>query len=1044
MSSDAERHRKQWRWCPRERVEGVKIDVDMRSATYEWRGTQSDLSREGAQIRHPGPAIPPGTFLRVTLCGGVTAYQLSAISVYSVETETGVMSTGIMFCRNNRDLVSLLKYRFAERYLRRNTDLLRGALGVLLRHLKQRVGADVVTLRLYNEPTSRFYLPIAFGLQHPEMFLDPAMVPGTDREIGNILKSETPCERYEPGPDSAMAGPFMKLEGIKCAIGFRIAHETKKAPLGVVFLNYRRDTKLTELKRRIFLKTIAIAASEVWNRTSNNRELTAHSDIWHRRDTNSVKRRSQAHVADPLCRLAIQVLNRPLAIWRLAKGGKWSRWGAVGVPLCCLSETVLPNSEGACRLDALCHTVSTKEVSVSTYLSMLVHTTIPGFCDTVLMSPVRYETKMVGVMVLFAPDKRDFAGIDNLSLSHIVNLIADALLQHSLIARLREKPGAVSSQLQYSTEPIMRWCVDQAERITLADSAALFLWDETNKRFHIGAKTSSSKINLFSELPRRDGLTSKILKDGTSYITGNGGDELAQKTLSGSKSLIGVPMSIDQVPVGVLYVRGVHNDQFLGEHVTWLRELAEHTGLGLRRAQALFRSLSKLDAAIADIHNPSTWDKLCVSVQERFGFAFISLHIVHRDAHVVETVCTRSGEEITLSISRHSLVTSKKYRDIQADVAQAWPPRIEIIDGWDDRYDRWVYDRHGHCNYSRLWVPIVVLRNAQGQLADCEWLDNWAGESRTETSASNGDRRVTITMAPPKQVEQGYQLETIGVIDAGFIRRAAELDEKLAWEVVRFINKRSVTVYATCLSHVLSLVAEEARKSVDAHSTVLIFPWATESIEPEAIIATGHVSRPLVVAHPPRRNGIGAQALSERKPTFIPNAAVGHSEDELSLSHRHIYNLGIRAMLALPLLAGGLRGVLYVYHERNYFREDEIKCLSFYSKKGEEAIERAAQKVAEREMLIMTQGMRAFTDRLADKPEAESLLTDIAGYTASMLAADVVIVAEVEYQGSEYRTEVSVIGKLANTDEEVVKELLTCTANEAPPQTDEVYNHAPT
>lgn len=376
------------------------------------------------------------------------------------------------------------------------------------------------------------------------------------------------------------------------------------------------------------------------------------------------------------------------------------------------------------------------------------------------------------------------------------------------------------------------------------------------------------------------------------------------------------------------------------------------------------------------------------------------------------TVCEQGSIGDVSLFKAHTLVAPVGLRDIEADVVLAHPHRVEIISGWYDKFDPWIYKQSGHARYTRIWIPIVLLFDSCGQLVESNWVDAWY-EARTERfELPDGvSRRLVLHMASPPKALDGCHIEVIGTFNAAFLDPTRAYDNDLPLTLLRFVNRQGTRIYSTCLESVLANVALEAWRSIDADSAAVAFPWARAG---NKLITSGNIDVAFVRENPPRPDtGLGARALKNNEPVVVPNPAAGDKEDALKDAHPAMYNHGVRALVAIPVRAGPDYGVLYVHQrQRPYFRADELAWLTFFAKRMEAAIDQAARKVLELRRSLVAKSTAWLTKHLAHDPDSDSLLRDIAGYTANMLAADAVFLWELHPIGGDVRKEVSVAGKL--------------------------------
>ena len=111
-------------------------------------------------------------------------------------------------------------------------------------------------------------------------------------------------------------------------------------------------------------------------------------------------------------------------------------------------------------------------------------------------------------------------------------------------------------------------------------------------------------------------------------------------------------------------------------------------------------------------------DKMCRKIQS-MGFEFSAIQLIRPEEAIIETVYARGFASEWTGLAKHFLEKDWKLRDIQADIAQTH--FTEIISGWDDRFDRWIYEKYGHEKLARVFTPIVLVRDFEkGNVID-DW-----------------------------------------------------------------------------------------------------------------------------------------------------------------------------------------------------------------------------------------------------------------------------------------------------------------------------------
>jgi GAF domain-containing protein len=104
-------------------------------------------------------------------------------------------------------------------------------------------------------------------------------------------------------------------------------------------------------------------------------------------------------------------------------------------------------------------------------------------------------------------------------------------------------------------------------------------------------------------------------------------------------------------------------------------------------------------------------DALVNTLEQDMNFSHVSLDLIDEPANAVRTVRAAG-----LASGMNDLVRplDQLQNDITIDVARKG--QIEIIDGWDDRFDRELFERAGHAKLVRAFVPLLLRDRTVGVL----------------------------------------------------------------------------------------------------------------------------------------------------------------------------------------------------------------------------------------------------------------------------------------------------------------------------------------
>jgi diguanylate cyclase (GGDEF)-like protein len=226
--------------------------------------------------------------------------------------------------------------------------------------------------------------------------------------------------------------------------------------------------------------------------------------------------------------------------------------------------------------------------------------------------PVMIRDRIYGVIILHSTrETHAFDHEDLRLLSVMADQVALAIENNRLYqetqSSLAEHQALYSIGLMLTkTEDMARTLgviVDSACKITGAPAGSLALYDRDKKEFHLASSIGFSAA--FSNLPkwkfREGGLTSKILKseepivipDITTSIEGVSSIIIQE----GIKSLIAMPLRLENRVVGILYVDDFTPRDFTSREISALNLLGNQATIALLKAQALQQTM---ELAITD------------------------------------------------------------------------------------------------------------------------------------------------------------------------------------------------------------------------------------------------------------------------------------------------------------------------------------------------------------------------------------------------------------------------------------------------------------
>nr|VFK22090.1 MAG: hypothetical protein BECKLPF1236A_GA0070988_103313 [Candidatus Kentron sp. LPFa]VFK24037.1 MAG: hypothetical protein BECKLPF1236C_GA0070990_100102 [Candidatus Kentron sp. LPFa] len=167
----------------------------------------------------------------------------------------------------------------------------------------------------------------------------------------------------------------------------------------------------------------------------------------------------------------------------------------------------------------------------------------------------------------------------------------------------------------------------------------------------------------------------------------------------------------------------------------------------------------------------------------------------------------------------------KDLRDIQVDVARSHPRRIEVLHGWDRRFDRCIYDRFGHKDYARAWVPMLLVRDESGEIEENWWNRSHWREGIRESLPDDG-WRFTLELEGIKDFPPKSYL--LGTVDAGYADLQKHFTRNQARKLTDLVRNGVLDVRKAQLSGILETIAEGARRILDTSAASLHFSYSPD------------------------------------------------------------------------------------------------------------------------------------------------------------------------------------------------------------------------
>ncbi len=895
-------------------------------------------------------------------------------------------------------------------------DRLKSEIDKVLEGLQQDVGCDVVTALLYNPVDGRFYFPIARGLRDTPTFEDRRLLPRTDRVAGKIVRTREPmvAEKVPGHPD--MDGPFARRERIQAVAGFPLLDGDEA--VGVLFVSYRAKHHFNETE----FDQIESSARAIC-------EATRQTPVLERlREPPSDDGDEMERTLDAIVNLGCALLGKPIALWLLERTTRTLEIRAgTGLTQAYLDSASirLDDENSPSVIGEVMKTGEEIEIEDLAGDDRFRFSPLAKDADwtSLLAVPITLRGQPRGVLEIFTFAPEQLAAIKRASLGYLTRMTS-VILENAYRTKESKELARIAQELSKKPDfdPAMALIVSSARRLTGADSSTIILHDKRADSFIVGCRDPEEGEGSPTVTPRnKAGLTRQIIESDTAVRMDDvRSDPRANPNLvaEGFLSFVGVRLQMEDKRIGVLYVDGRRPGQFTQHEENLLRTLADHASMALGWEQMLVRSSRAIEQATSDLYRlEARLDELCDDIQA-LGFDFAAVQLIRPEENTIETVYGTGVAEEWSGRSSHYLQNDRELRDIQADIALLRPLRTEIIRGWDDRFDRGVFVDFKHHQLARIYMPLFITRDRSGEIvtdwiADHSW-ELWK-ESHTQTweGRERGDRKVLRLSWPPND----YKTEVIGTVEAGFCDPERKVPAELVNKLSQLGARRAKDIRRSSLHHVLEAIVEQARQIVRADSATLHFPY-----EPgqgyQFQVQAGQLDPLFLSAFPPRDPGLGREAMNIKEPRFIPDPSQGHPKDELSRQNPDIYQQGIKAMAAFPLVLGSERGVLYVHFQRSHwFREAEIGWIRLLANRAADAIRHVMNYTNIRDRARQLATLQSIAHSLGSSPDDPDLLPKISGNTLNIFAADVVTIYEYNEREDRVLTPPSIAGRLKEARE---------------------------
>lgn len=427
-----------------------------------------------------------------------------------------------------------------------------------------------------------------------------------------------------------------------------------------------------------------------------------------------------------------------------------------------------------------------------------------------------------------------------------------------------------------------------------------------------------------------------------------------------------------------------------------------------------------LDTFAADLSRGEepAWE-LCREVRREFSHGLCAVQRIRPD-DVIETVVGDGDAKSWVGLSKHRVALAENLRDIQADVALR--QRAEVIRAWDPRLDHYLFEKFGHRDLVRIFMPMVVFRDASGTIQEqvpdtCRW------RVSEQPTAPHGE--LVLHLEHPAHLRP----DVFGTFETGFRVAATETNgsptiaKEEALAVAEFVTRAAVGLFRHSLEYALEKTVEWIREVANGDSAILELEISTPFAQTSyAVSSRGGAGRLVrlhrdadVPQHASRLSLLGRRARESAHYQVFHQAEWGQHSSPTDAARS--WTLSATTIAAFPLNMGIHSAVVYVLYETETVPDDNaLKSAWVLAKRCSQilgsALDKNRVRDVEQQMAALNSVLNSFYEPLGYS--SGTLARSIVWNTHNLLAADVVTLSEYDEQTATFSTKRHLAGRLMN------------------------------
>ena len=589
--------------------------------------------------------------------------------------------------------------------------------------------------------------------------------------------------------------------------------------------------------------------------------------------------------------------------------------------------------------------------------------------------PLLVTDEVLGILFInyrtaykFSPDDRELLAL-------FANQAAAAINNARLFEEQERRVTLAQIAKAFSEAPdrerTLQAIVDGARQLTGATKSAIFLHNPETGGFELVARSPTHREKV--EGPRaQGGLTRLIMEKGEPLLIGDASQDPRVRgsvVEEGVRSILGVPVQIKGERVGALYVNSTEKDCFRGRDIEFLQDLASYGAIALERT-LLLDAITHVNEATSNLLRLDDLIKeLLNKVVNQLRFDFATLQLVNRENNTIEGV---DGVNAPWS--------AEAQHDLGSDDIQAWVVgnrQTQVIAGPDPRFDHDIYERYGHQDMVRAFVPIMV-------------------EGTT----------------------------SLGTLEAGYhFRNKTDISDEEKAALESLVAEYAPAIWRATLACALREIVQNAVRLIRADSGSIHIVYDPAKEQYVYTEGAGRIDRKFLDAFPPNPKGIGHWALEKNVPVWIDkpeeleqrNPAIYRPEALWdACPDKYPQGQGVRAIACFPFARESkYAGVLYIhYWQPHKFSRDEIKWLEMFAGQLSTAIQNVQFYEKLRGRTRVLTGLSTIGESLVSDLQLDRLLKRIARGARDVLGADIVTIYQYHQDRDSFVTPPTIAGQV--------------------------------